>query len=110
MELYTDLVLADFLVASGLAPTVHLHGKALPWFVSDVLRGDLDAMLAWVGSAPPAGAEDVAGWGAVRALGARWAAHLESGRWTYSQHAFWTSPFPFWWMEKVGRGQRGDSV
>ncbi len=38
LELYTDLVLADYLVASGLADTVVLHGKQLPWFVSDTLQ------------------------------------------------------------------------
>lgn len=48
MELYTDLVLADFLLAAGLAQHVRLHGKALPWFVSDVMTQDLDAMMGWV--------------------------------------------------------------
>ncbi len=46
LELYTDLVLADFLISSGLAARVVLHGKLLPWFVSDTLEEDLDVMLA----------------------------------------------------------------
>lgn len=31
----------------------------------------------------------------------RWRGHLDAGRWSYSQHEFWTTPFPFWWMQQV---------
>ncbi|PHH90636.1 hypothetical protein CDD83_3041 [Cordyceps sp. RAO-2017] len=44
-ELYVDLVLAGFLLASGLATQVVLHPKSMPWFVSDVLPGDFAALL-----------------------------------------------------------------
>lgn len=39
-ELYTDLLLADFLVTSGVAETVVFHPKDMPWFVSDVTPSD----------------------------------------------------------------------
>lgn len=105
LELYTDLVMADFLVASGLADKVgagscrapqlcfcapellrlgarrrsthtrfcnvgnaylhtytnihyqvQLHGKLLPWFVSDTMDKDLEQVLAILeADAPPAG-------------------------------------------------------
>ena len=35
-ELFTDLVLADFLLQSGLASQIKFHGKRFAWFVSDV--------------------------------------------------------------------------
>ncbi|PHH63174.1 hypothetical protein CDD81_6225 [Ophiocordyceps australis] len=44
-ELYVDLVLAGFLLSSGLATQVVLRPKSIPWFVSDVLVGDFGALL-----------------------------------------------------------------
>ncbi|GJN86308.1 hypothetical protein PLIIFM63780_009887 [Purpureocillium lilacinum] len=44
-ELYVDLVLAGFLLASGLATQIVLRPKSMPWFVSDVLPGDFSALL-----------------------------------------------------------------
>ncbi|KAG7284376.1 hypothetical protein NEMBOFW57_010749 [Staphylotrichum longicolle] len=45
-ELYTDLILAGYLLSAGLATTVVLHPKSIPWFVWDALPSDLDALLA----------------------------------------------------------------
>ena len=39
-ELFTDLLLADFLLASGLVAKVRFHPKDMPWFVSDVTPAD----------------------------------------------------------------------
>jgi hypothetical protein len=44
-ELYVDLVLAGYLLATGLATHVVLHPKSIPWFVSDVLPTDFTALL-----------------------------------------------------------------
>ncbi|KAK4233525.1 hypothetical protein C8A03DRAFT_19419 [Achaetomium macrosporum] len=44
-ELYVDLILAGYLLSAGLATTVVLHPKSIPWFVSDVLPGDFAALL-----------------------------------------------------------------
>lgn len=44
-ELFVDLVLAGYLLATGLATEVVLHPKSIPWFVSDVVPRDLQALL-----------------------------------------------------------------
>jgi uncharacterized protein with ATP-grasp and redox domains len=44
-ELFVDLVLAGYLLSVGLATTVVLHPKSLPWFVSDVTPQDFMGLL-----------------------------------------------------------------
>lgn len=44
-ELYVDLILAGYLLAAGLATSIVLHPKSIPWFVSDVLPADMAALL-----------------------------------------------------------------
>lgn len=44
-ELYVDLILAGYLIASGLATSIVLHPKSIPWFVSDVIPMDFVALL-----------------------------------------------------------------
>jgi hypothetical protein len=44
-ELYVDLILAGYLLSAGLATTVVLHPKSIPWFVSDVVPTDFAALL-----------------------------------------------------------------
>lgn len=44
-ELYVDLILAGFLLSSGLATNIILHPKSIPWFVSDVIPADFAALL-----------------------------------------------------------------
>jgi damage-control phosphatase, subfamily III len=45
-ELYVDLILAGYLLATGLATEVVLHPKDIPWFVSDVVPKDFSALLS----------------------------------------------------------------
>ncbi len=44
-ELYVDLILAGFLLSTGLATNIVLHPKSIPWFVSDVVPTDFAALL-----------------------------------------------------------------
>jgi hypothetical protein len=73
-----------------------LHGKALPWFVSDTLSHDLDYLISTISSS-----NSGANAAALAAAGKRWASHMESGRWRFDADQFWTTPHPFWWMQEV---------
>lgn len=44
-ELLTDLVLAGYLLKAGFASKIVLHGKRMPWFVSDVNPRDFDDLV-----------------------------------------------------------------
>ncbi|KAK5116792.1 hypothetical protein LTR62_007466 [Meristemomyces frigidus] len=44
-ELFVDLVLAGYLLESGLATQIVLHPKNIPWFVSDVVPKDFADLL-----------------------------------------------------------------
>ncbi|KAK3686119.1 hypothetical protein B0T22DRAFT_241643 [Podospora appendiculata] len=49
-ELYVDLILAGYLLSAGLATSIVLHPKSIPWFVSDVLPSDFAALLGALAS------------------------------------------------------------
>jgi len=49
-ELYVDLILAGYLLSAGLATTVVLHPKSIPWFVSDVVPTDFASLLGALAS------------------------------------------------------------
>ncbi|KAG9916346.1 DUF89-domain-containing protein, partial [Aureobasidium melanogenum] len=44
-ELFVDVILAGYLLQAGLATTVVLHPKNIPWFVSDVVPKDFSDLL-----------------------------------------------------------------
>ncbi|MBN3300168.1 ARMT1 methyltransferase, partial [Amia calva] len=85
-ELITDLVLADYLVASKLASEIHFHGKSLPWFVSDTTRKDFDWTIKQTLAANHM-------W--MSKCGVRWKSYLKDGTWSYHDHPFWTLPHEF---------------
>lgn len=68
----TDVLVADFLIQSGLAKQVRFHGKRYPWFVSDVTRKDWEWLLNTMvyGHLFPKATE--AERESLRRLGARW--------------------------------------
>ncbi|KAM4633048.1 damage-control phosphatase ARMT1 [Polymixia lowei] len=85
-ELVTDLVLADFLVSSGLAREVRFHGKSIPWFVSDVTAKDFQWTIRQTMAANHK-------W--MSKSGVQWRSYVQEGVWSYHDHPFWTQPHEF---------------
>ncbi|KAI0438819.1 hypothetical protein F4803DRAFT_533690 [Xylaria telfairii] len=110
-ELYVDLILAGYLLSSGLATLVVLHPKSIPWFVSDVLPGDFAALLGALANPkpfyetpsdeeklqektpPPLSANEADELGF---LFQEWARLHAEGQLILRPNRFWTHPGSFW--------------
>ncbi|EOR02802.1 hypothetical protein E3P92_04134 [Wallemia ichthyophaga] len=99
-ELFTDLVLADFLIQAGLADQVKFHGKRFAWFVSDVTKKDWEWLInsACYGRLFKGTAEEL---NSLRALGNRWKRYEQQGKIIYEQHPFWISGYTFYHLLEV---------
>ncbi|GAA6008339.1 hypothetical protein JCM11491_004440 [Sporobolomyces phaffii] len=113
-ELFTDLVLADFLVTlTPFCSHVVIHPKLIPWFVSDVQPHDFEILLSTLADRaffPDLATRD---FDQLAALVERWRSYVASGKFKLSVPPslkmgddangddqvrlaeFWTSPSPF---------------
>nr|XP_033807891.1 damage-control phosphatase ARMT1 [Geotrypetes seraphini]XP_033807892.1 damage-control phosphatase ARMT1 [Geotrypetes seraphini] len=91
-ELVTDLVLADFLLASKLATEIHFHGKSIPWYVSDTTKFDFQWTVQQLRAANHR-------W--MSKCGSNWDSNLKKEVWLYHDHLFWTLPHEFCEMARV---------
>lgn len=117
-ELFVDLILAGYLLSSGLATHVVLHPKDIPWFVSDVLPSDFAELLNALASpkkfyetpsedeelqnktpAPLADkeAEDLS------FLFQNWSQLYAEGQVILRPNRFWTHPGSFWRLPGVAK-------
>lgn len=92
-ELFTDLVLADFILNYQFAGKVRFHCKAIPWFISDVMYRDLHwSIKQLVNNENPT----------INTFGKRLQQYVEDGRLELQPtEYFWTGPYEFQAMEKV---------
>ncbi|KAH8253938.1 hypothetical protein KR032_007821 [Drosophila birchii] len=92
-ELYTDLILAEYIIDKGLAAKVRFYPKAIPWFISDVMEHDYHWTLQFLADQPDA---------VLSELGKKWQRLTEEGRFQLSpQEHFWTSPYEYYRMPEV---------
>ncbi|XP_014663251.1 PREDICTED: protein-glutamate O-methyltransferase-like isoform X2 [Priapulus caudatus] len=82
-ELFGDLCFAEFLLRMGLASEVHLHAKAMPWFVSDTTSQDFWWTLEMLQASNN---------GELSRLGTRWHQHIKDETFFLKQDDFWTLP------------------
>ncbi|RYP59693.1 hypothetical protein DL769_008431 [Monosporascus sp. CRB-8-3] len=112
-ELFVDLLLAEYLLSAGLATTVVLHAKSIPWFVSDVTAPDFEVLFSALqdpqsffstsqGSDTPSALSDENRANIAR-LSRSWSGHLAVGALVVRPSRFWTHPGSFWRMRDEAR-------
>ena len=94
-EFFADLILVVYLLATNYASVVVLHGKAFPWFVSDVTEGDVAFTLEALANAAFSGDVSEAEAAEMTHFGATLAKLLEAGQLRYESHPFWTTQHCF---------------
>ncbi|OKL63790.1 hypothetical protein UA08_00209 [Talaromyces atroroseus] len=113
-ELFVDLILAGYLLSSGLATTVVLRPKVVPWFVSDVIPKDFADLLnalaipqAFYTAAdesdsdckhPPLSDEELKN---IDFLFSQWSTFHAEGKLVLRPHRFWTAAGSYWRLPKT---------
>ncbi|KAK4540966.1 hypothetical protein LTR36_008474 [Oleoguttula mirabilis] len=110
-ELFVDLLLAGYLLQSGLATHVVLHPKNIPWFVSDVVPKDFSDLLTALVNAKKfyeTPSEDDQARGVtpeplsskaeadLQALFGNWSTLYAEGQIVLRPNGFWTEGGSFW--------------
>ncbi|KAF0736474.1 hypothetical protein Ae201684P_007265 [Aphanomyces euteiches] len=80
-EILLDLALADHLLTNNWCPSIILHTKAKPTYISDATPQDVVETISLMGASTRTKT--------VQALAARLQAHLDSGRLIPQGHEFW---------------------
>ncbi len=99
-ELFCDLCLVDFLLATQVAQTIYLHLKGQPLFVSDALIKDVHYTLEVLAADHSP---------AVGAVTRRLQDYIASDRLRMREHAFWAAPQSFWEMPEDLRQELAQS-
>ena len=94
-ELLTDLVFAGYLFESGYAKKIVLHGKRMPWFVSDVNLEDLKFLIEGFADGTIYDDIDSADKEALQEAGKYWRSLIHSGKLEFRAELFWTTQHPF---------------
>lgn len=115
-ELYVDLILAGYLISTGLATEVVLHPKSIPWFVSDALPKDFANLLGVIAdpqafysatedehdskASPALGDEEIAN---LKFLFDHWSRLHGEGQLILRPNRFWTHAGSFWRMPHTAK-------
>lgn len=115
-ELFVDLILAGYLLASGLATNIVFHPKSIPWFVSDVLPQDFAALIQALADpqgfysalsdddgksgtkTPPLSEAEVDN---LQFLFQHWSTFHAEGQLVLRPNMFWTAGGSFWRLPKT---------
>ncbi|CAK9826417.1 Damage-control phosphatase ARMT1 [Anthophora retusa] len=85
-ELFTDLCLAVFLIASKVVGKVRFYVKRYPWYVSDTTINDFYWTLEYMKNSPNKDLQELATLSYD---------HLKNNIWTIENEQYWTGPYDF---------------
>ena len=97
-ELFTDLILAEFLAISGILKdksVIRWYVKSIPWFVSDVMTKDFHWLLNYLADDSQSHSND------IKELGKKWKNNLETGKWLIVDDYYWTLPYDYSHMNTI---------
>lgn len=100
-ELLTDLVFASFLLATGYTSKIVLHGKRIPWFVSDVNAHDLSDLVSGLQHSSYYAQIEPSDDAALRSAAEHIIGLQKAGKLTFEADPFWTTSHPFGRMKVV---------
>ncbi|CDO95414.1 unnamed protein product [Kluyveromyces dobzhanskii CBS 2104] len=95
-ELYTDLLFAAFMLDSKLASSVVLHGKDIPYMVSDVMIKDFEDIIKQLEDPKFFVVKDRTHLDFITQKIKNYAAE---GKISIKAHPFWTGPLDFWHID-----------
>ncbi|XP_011184628.1 damage-control phosphatase ARMT1-like isoform X2 [Zeugodacus cucurbitae] len=92
-ELFTDFILADYLIERKLADKVRFNLKAIPWFISDATINDFRWSLQYMkGHESPV----------LREYGKKWQNFVVENKFEVANiNYFWTSPYEYYRMSEI---------
>lgn len=100
-ELLADLVFIGFLIESGYASKVILHGKRMPWFVSDVNALDLIDLVHGFADGSTYSEISNDDRHEIQEAGTYWKSLLDAGKMEFRAHPFWTTQHSYGRMPEV---------
>jgi damage-control phosphatase, subfamily III len=100
-ELFTDLILASYLLAANLATKIVFHPKSIPWFVSDALMKDFNEILdslqdpqrLYANGDQILSAMHVSD---LQFLSQEWRQHFVDENFVIQRNRFWTTASSYW--------------
>lgn len=107
-ELLTDLVFAGYLIQSGYAKKIVLHGKRMPWFVSDVNPEDLYYLIEGLANGTIYNDIDATDKDDLQEAGKYWKGLIHSDKLEFRSELFWTTQHPFGRLPSVEPALFGD--
>lgn len=92
-ELFTDFVLADFILHYNFVQKIRFHCKAIPWFISDVMYRDFHWTIEQLANSDRE---------MLRTFGQRLKQYVDAGRIELQPtEYFWTGPYEYQAMQQI---------